>query len=63
MNALMLLNIHKDLALNYDQLVDVFAWKKKTKNVASKSSRMNNFDHFSQYALFIKNLRNGHQCS
>ena len=31
MNALMLLYIHKDLALNYDQLVDVFACKKNQK--------------------------------
>ena len=31
MNALMVLYIHKDLALNHGQVIDVFAWKNPQK--------------------------------
>ena len=58
MNALMLLYIHKGLSLN-SKIIDDFARTKSQKNVISKSSRMKNFDLFSQCVIFTKNLCKG----
>ena len=52
----MLLYIHKDLSLHYDQVIDNCARINSPQNAINKFSRMKIFDLFSQCVFFIKSF-------
>ena len=60
MNALMLLYIHKDLSLNYDQIIDDLARRNPRKILlVHPLGSMKKLDLPSQCFIFIKNLCKG----
>ena len=60
MNALMLLYIHKDLSLNYDQIIDDLARRNPRKILlVYPLGSMKKLDRPSQCFIFLKNLCKG----